>query len=473
MGAKIARKLGFRMRRPLCAAGFLALGALAGPVLADDKSLEWLPEGSLGTGLPMLADPGSLRAALWDKGIKYQLNYIGEVLGNTRGGVHRGAIYEGRLEFVLDVDLNQALGWAGAAIHANAFQIHGTGGLSRDYVGNLLTVSNIEALPSTRLFEAWFEQKLLDGKIGLKFGQLAADTEFLTSNYAGLFINGTFGWPALNGVDLPSGGPAYPLATPGVRLGLYPTDNITLLLGAFNGNPAGPGLSDPQRRDRSGLNFRTADPAFVIAETQFKYGDPKSPDGLSGTVKLGAWTHFGRFADSRFDVNGVSLASSASLGTPFQRRGDHGVYGVLDQQVYRLADDPTKGVGVFLRASAAPSDRNLVDLYADAGVNFTGLVPNRSDDAFGVAVGYARIGRRAVGLDLDAVALSGMPAPVRSSELVIEATYSAQIVPGWTVQPNLQYISRPGGGLADPLDPAGVRPVRDAVVVGLRTTLRY
>ena len=61
--------------------------------------------------------------------------------------------------------------------------------------------------------------------------------------------------------------------TPGIRIGLYPTDNLTLLLGLFNGNPAGPGLNDPQQRDRTGLLFRTGDPAFVIGEAQFKYGD--------------------------------------------------------------------------------------------------------------------------------------------------------------------------------------------------------
>jgi porin len=440
--------------------------------LAAEEKAEWLPEGSLGTGLPMLADPGGLRAALWQRGIKFQLNYIGEVLGNTSGGLQTGARGGGRLELVVDADLEKALGWSGATFHANAFQIHGTG-ISRYNLANLMAVSNIEALPNTRLFEAWIEQKMFDGKAAFKFGQLAADTEFVTSNYAGLFINGTFGWPTINAADLPSGGPAYPLATPGVRLGLYPTDNLSLLLGIYNGDPAGPGLNDPQQRNRNGLNFRVRDPAFVIGEAQYKYGDEKSPNGLSGVVKVGAWSHFGRFSDQRIGTDGLSLANPASVGTPVQHRGNQGIYGVIDQQVYRLADDPTKGVGVFARISAAPSNRNLVDFYADGGINVSGMVPGRPDDAFGVAVAYARIGRAATALDQDMVFFSGVPSPVRSSEAVVEATYSAQIMPGWTVQPNFQYVMRPGGGVADPSDPTGVRRVRNAAIFGVRTVLKY
>ena len=450
--------------------GAVCLGSI--PVLAAEEKQEWLPDGSLGTGLPTLADPTGLRRALWERGVKFQLNYIGEVQGVTSGGLKRGSRYGGRLELVIDADLEKMVGWTGATFHANAYQIHGTG-ISRYNLGNLAAVSNIEALPNTRLYEAWVEQKLMDNKLGVKFGQLAADTEFVTSNYAGLFINGTFGWPTIHATNLPSGGPAYPLATPGVRIGLYPTDNLSFLVGVFNGDPAGPGTNDPQQRNRNGLNFRLRDPAFAIGEMQVKYGDDKAPNGLSGTFKLGAWTHFGRFADTRYGLDGLSLANPASTGAQRLTRGNNGIYAVLDQQVYRLADDPTKGVGVFARVGASPGNRNLVDFYADAGINFTGMVPGRSDDAFGIAVAYARIGDGLVGLDRDTNFYNGTAAPVRSSEAVFEATYSAQIVPGWTVQPNLQYVIRPGGGVLDPTDPLGMRSVRNATVLGVRSTLKY
>ena len=204
---------------------------------------------SIASSLPAeLADPGGMRAALAAKGIQFQLNYIGEVLGDVAGGMRQGSIYDNRLELVIDADLEKLFGWQGAALHANGYWIGGTG-LSGNYVGNLMTVSNIEALPTTRLYEAWFEQKLAGDKIAVRVGQLGADTEFITSTYASLFINSTFGWPDIEASDLPSGGPAYPLATPGVRLKLTPSDQFAFLLGLFDGNPAGPGSGNPQQRD--------------------------------------------------------------------------------------------------------------------------------------------------------------------------------------------------------------------------------
>ena len=355
-----------------------------------------------------------------------------------------------------------AAGWKGAILHANAYQIHGDG-LSRDYVGNLLPVSNIEALPTTRLYEAWFEQKFAGDKVALRIGQLGADTEFITSTYAGLFINGTFGWPGITAVDLPSGGPAYPLATPGARLALTPNANTTLLFGLFDGNPAGPGTNDPQQRNRYGLNFRLSDAPLAIAEGQLKYGAADGPV-LPGTVKLGIWQHFGKFDDLRTAADGTPLVTD---GTPAQHRGDTGVYGVVDQQVWHLpGGDADKGLGVFARAGFAPSNRNVVDFYLDTGLNFNGVIASRPDDSFGIGFAYAHISDAAHDFDVYNANVA------RDYEAVIEATYQAQIVPGWSVQPNVQYIFHPGGHTANAYSPVGA-PIKDALVVGVRTSIKY
>jgi len=48
-----------------------------------------------------------------------------------------------------------------------------------------------------------------------------------------------FGWHPAFAANLPSGGPAYPFATPGVRLKYEPTDNIAILAALFNGDLLG------------------------------------------------------------------------------------------------------------------------------------------------------------------------------------------------------------------------------------------
>ena len=432
--------------------------------------------GSIASSLGAYGDPFGVRGALRRAGIDYSLTYIGEVLGNPVGGARQGAIYDGRLDVQLDVDLGKLAGWSGAAFHANAYQIHGTG-LSRYYVNNLDVVSGIEALPSTRLYEAWVEQTFLGGKLALRAGQLGADTEFFVSQTATVFLNSTFGWPDFTAVNLPSGGSSYPLATPAVRVKLAPTDRLSVLVGLFDGDPAAPtsladAAVDPQRRNRTGTSFRTDDPPVLMVEGAYAYNI--TPDAIAepGTVKLGYFHHFGRFADLRADATGRSLADPSSTGIARRFRGDDGVYGILDQTIYREAADRMQGASVFLRLAGAPADRNLVDLYADAGIAYQGLFAGRPDDTIGLSLAHSRISQRAIDLDRDTIALTGIARPKRSGETTWEATYQAVVVPGFTVQPDVQYIVHPGGGIANPRDPNGAR-IRNAAVLGARATIRY
>ena len=218
-------------------------------------------------------------------GIKFTLSYVGETLGNLGGGLKQGLAYDGRLNGAIDLDFRKLAGWSGLTFHANAFQIHGRG-LSRDYIGNLLSVSSIEALSTTRLYEAWFEQKFSGDKISLRFGQLAADTEFVTSKYTDVFITSTFGWPGLFALDLPSGGPSPPLAAVGARLKAELNAQVTLLAAVFNGDPAGPGEGDPQARNRYGVNFRVTDPPLLIGEFQYAWSQEKDPRAFRARPNL-------------------------------------------------------------------------------------------------------------------------------------------------------------------------------------------
>jgi len=422
-----------------------------------------------------LADPFGLRAFLKPRGVEYSLTYIADVLGNPVGGVRRGAIVEDRLNLRLNLNLQTLAGWEGATIHANAYFIHGTG-LTRYYVGNLTEVSGIEALPSSRLYVLWLDQRLLDGHLGVRVGQQAADTEFFVSQTATLFVNSSFGWPAITGLNLPSGGPSYPLATPAVRVKYTPNDAFSLQAGLYDGDPAGanrPG-DDPeaQRLDRTGTLFRVRDPALLIAEAAYAYNTGKGDAGLPGTVTVGGWQHLGRFDDLRLDTFGRPLADPASTGLARQVRGNAGFYGILDQTIFREPEKDDEGASVFVRGAFSPSRSSLVDLYLDAGIAFKGFIEGRSDDTFGVSVAHARIAGSARRADRDAAFYTGAPMPIRHAETIVEATYQALIVPGFTVQPDVQYVFHPGAGIANPRDAAG-RRVKNAAVLGLRATVQY
>jgi porin len=351
------------------------------------------------------------------------------------------------------------------------FQIHG-GGLSRDNLQNFMVVSGVEALPSTRLYEIWFEQRWGNDRVSLKAGQLAADSEFFNTRYTDVFTNSTMGWPAITAVNLPSGGPAPPLAALGARLRVNVTDDITLLGAVFNGDAAGPGPDDPQWRNRYGTNFRINDPALLIGELQYAWNNEKGDPRLAGKLKLGGWRHEGNFPDDHFAVNGSTLADAPNA-VPADLRGNYGLYGVIEQQVYSVGGSDDRGIGIYGRVSTSPSDRNLIDVYADGGVEFIGLSEQRQHDKFGIGFGYARVSSRARELDADFRRLNGFDWPIRSAEKLLTAVYQYEVRNGWTLQPNFQYIVHPGGGASNPLGSnPGVR-LKDAAVVGLRTTVKF
>lgn len=444
----------------LALAGLWAMGpAMAQSVVPPDS--HGIPEPSVALSLPNYGDPAGVRKKLADKGFSYYLIYTQDLLSNLSGGAKRGTIEQGKLEAQFTVDLEKVAGWKDLTLYANMFMTHNTGRMRRDYVGGLNTIAAIEANPSVRLSELWLERKFMDGAASFRIGQLVADNEFFFSDLSNMFMQTD--WPTITAANLPGGAPAYPLSTPGARLKLEPNQNTAFLFAVFNGDPAGPCAGDPDTCNRYGLNFRLRDPALFVSEAQFRTNQGKDDLGLARTIKIGGWGHLGKFDDQRYAIDGTLLADPAGNGIPKQYRGDYGFYGVIDQQLYRPRGAAADGgISVYGLAAITPSDRNLISAQLNGGIVFAGFVPGRPDDRFGVSVVYSRFSSGVRAFDQDVINLTGVPGNVRDYEANLELSYVAQIVPGWTVQPDFQYVRHPNGQ-------AG----RDAKVLGIRTMVKF
>jgi len=469
-----------RIRRGACTpvlALALLLAASAGLGAEPEPSAAGVepnsePEKGLFERETLTGDWGGWRQRLDAVGIQFGADYVAETLGNPAGGRQRTAIYEGRLEFFATVDLEKAVGWQGALFHANVYDIRGRG-LSTTAIGNLMTVSNIEAQQATRLFALWLQQEAFDRALSVRAGQIAADDEFVVSQYGATFVNSTFGWPVILGSTLPGGGAVYPAATPGVRVRGALSPDVTLSAAAFSADTNGPGTPGEIQRTDNGTDFSLRDAALFISEAA--YNIDLDPEGarLPGTIKLGAWYHTGNFADQRFTSSGLSLADPAGSGQAATHRGNYGAYAIFDQKLWHEPDAVEQGVGVFLRLSGSPADRNLIDWYLDSGLTYKGLVPGRDDDTAGLAIAFAHIGNRAQAADRDAGQITGINRPVRDYETVVELTYQAQLAPWWTVQPDLQVIIHPGGRAPETTDPNERRAIPNALVLGLRSGIVF
>jgi porin len=441
-------------------------------------------EPGFGTGLwtrgNLLGDMGGLRTVLGNYGITIGLQETSEVLGNVTGGTHTGADYDGLTLLNVGVDTQKAFGWEGGTFNVSALQIHGRN-LSTDNLQTLQTASGIEAQGTTRLWELWYQQSFLDGRLDVKIGQQSLDQEFLTSSGSSLFINTMMGWPMVPSVDLYAGGPAYPLSSLGVRLRANALGPFTVLAGVFDDNPpGGPFDDDSQLRgaERTGTRFNLGTGALFIAEVQFALNQPSNGEmdygnmttGLPGTYKLGAWFDTASFPDQRYDASGGLLADPASSGDPKMRRNNYSLYGVFDQAVWRPDPSSPRTIGVFARIMGAPGDRNLVSFSVNAGVTMKAPLPGRDDDTFGIGWGIAKLSGNAIAFDRDSNTFSG-PTPIRSNENFIEITYQYQAAGWWQIQPDFQYVFMPAGGVVNPLNPSA--RIANEAVFGVRTNIIF
>jgi porin len=433
--------------------------------------------GSVNRTSALLGDLWGLRTVLSRYGMSLAIQETSEYLGNTSGGTRTSFEYDGVTEALLQLDTQRAYGFYGGLLNVSALWIHGRN-LSATNLQTLQTASGIEADHTVRLWELWYDQKFLDeDRLDVKIGQQSLDQEFMVSTNALYFVNTMFGWPMLPSADLPGGGPAYPLSALGVRISARPRNGLTVLAGVFNGSPVSNNIGDPQLQNHSGTSFALGNGALAIVEVQWFYPalgsmvEAGESPPLGWTYRIGAWYDSQRVPDQRLDQNGLSLADPSSNGLARLHRGDYAVYAVADKLVWREERDPNRTVALFARAMGTPfKDRNLIDFSMNAGFVFHSPFRNRPADTFGVGVGYAHVSSQASAFDRDTASYMGTPdAPIRSGEAFIEMTYQYQIKPWLQLQPDVQYVFNPGGGVANPNNPT--HRIKNELILGARVII--
>ena len=121
--------------------------------------------------------------------------------------------------------------------------------------------------------------------------------------------------------------------------------------------------------------------------------------------------------------------------------GNTGFYAVLDATLDRENqddEDDEQGLGAFLSYNTAESDITEVDQHIAGGLAWTGPLPERDSDVFGVGASY--------------IHFSGGAGFTDTGELAIEAFYKIAITEFLSIKADVQYIKDPGGtGLDDAL----------------------
>jgi|AntRauTorckE6833_2_1112554.scaffolds.fasta_scaffold21931_1 porin len=356
---------------------------------------------------------------LEDRGITPYAVFATEFLSNVDGGIRNGTTAPGLLDFGVEVDLEQLLGWQGAGFTATAFAAYGDDG-SAENIGDFNVASNLFTDTDFNIFNLFVSQTFGDDFFYIKAGQIAADDDFMGSETAGLFLNSAFGPLPTESGNV--GAPIFPLAAPGVFARVNPSDTFSFHAGIYAGD------AGPVQSGNHGFDWRTGGAAGWVSfvEADYKYG--------SGTAKVGGYYHTGDFTN--FSTN----ATEEGLGA---------IYAIIDHRFLEAADGGP-GLSGFLRGSTVPqNERATVSHYFDGGLALDNLF--REGDALGLGVSYTVFG------DDYLAATPG----VTSSETVLEMTYQVAITDYWMIQPDIQWI----------LDSHEAQ--NDAFVVGVRTELTF
>lgn len=381
----------------------------------------------------LTGDPQGLRTRLQDRGWVLEVEYSGNLFHNPTGGRARQTDYAGYLDLDLHGDLQRIMGWDHARFLVDLIHLHGSRPSSN--LDTVQTVSSLEGPDEFKLFLAWIEQTLWDGRISLKAGVYSLDTEFDFKESANLFINGVFG----TGLDISetgiTGATIFPNSALGARFYIEPVDRWYFQAAVMDGVPG-----HPKRNAGTHTILDDDDGLQIAAESGYQ---TKLKGDRLGKVAFGSLVYTTRLPD---------LVDRDALGNPVFHSGTFSVYGFIDWPVTFEEHDPAQGANLFFRVGTADPDVAHFDFTLSGGAVYTGLVPGRPKDRFGVAVSGAWSG------DKFQASRGGN---FNSNEWVVETSYKAKLIPGMEVQPNFQYFINPGSNPA----------LRDALYLGLAFNL--
>jgi porin len=334
---------------------------------------------------------------------------------NTEGGLRVGGTALNKFRVSATWNAGQ-FGDPGFNAHVQIFAINGRP-FSGDFVGDIQTLSNIEAPTSVRLFDLWAERNFGD-KGSLRVGLLDVNHDFDINSPVGLFIASSDAIAPDISKSGRNGPSIFPVSSAGARGIWTPSKTFTLRVGAFDGISG-----DPAHQGAFvNVRLRGTDGAFLIGQADWNFAD-------NAQASVGVWGY-------------TAPTPGIDPARPGEQR-QSGVYAFIDGPI-------SKSLNAWVRFGVDNPSVEVVSNFLGAGVVWNAPFPSRKSDQAGLAIARAGIGR-------SARRVQDLP----DAETSIEATYLFQASDQLALQPDVQYI----------IHPASAPHLANALVIGLRITL--
>ncbi|MFO0828162.1 MAG: carbohydrate porin [Phycisphaerales bacterium] len=366
----------------------------------------------------LTGDWAGARTWLEEHGVTIESSFTIEWGDAISGGVGHKWVTRNYFDFNATFDTEKLFEWKGGTFYVDVASSNTP--YDDAFVPVVQLTSNLEIDGNTfQIANLWYEQKLFDDLLRMKFGKIDASLEFGYLEAAQGFLNVSALLPTTMYTI-----PWYPYSGLGGLAFLYPCDSFYIGGGAFDANDQ---------------------PA------QFLHDDPFNQVWAVGETGL-TWKQIGSLRDGRVSVGGwwdsreLDRFDGAGVESPW------GVYAVGQQRLWvpdESADaSDERGLWIFGQWGYANEDVSALSMNYGGGISLHGTLPSRDLDVTGFYVSSVQFP-------------SGSGAS--GNETALEAFYRLAITPAVAFTPDLQYV----------VNPSGDRNNDDALVLTLRLEMSF
>ncbi|MES2199564.1 MAG: carbohydrate porin [Chlamydiota bacterium] len=319
------------------------------------------------------------------------------------------------MQFELLFDPGKVSSWKGATfavelLQLNTSSINSNAGLVQGFEG----LSETAPLNRTDLYQWWYRQEFLDGKLITRIGKSTPNYDFnavnnlftmieprISPTASGLIYGTIFSQGSIDGFI-----PSYYNSAFGANIFYFPKENFYISLGAYDGNKARgeeTGIKGPQFNGYY----------FFVSETGYSWANAPLP----GRVSLGLWDQTGKLT---LDVEEKHIS----------QQGAQGVYLFASQRLWwKDKSRANSGLVTFLQLGANNTKTLQINKFLGWGLTAYGLIPSRLKDSFGL------------GLSLAGLNKNSLPRP---NEWVFQTYYQCCLYGTLYLEPVISYVPRPG-----------------------------
>jgi len=322
---------------------------------------------------------------------------------NTTGGIKDGYATMGLFDINFTYTPSAQGVFRNTVFHAHILKTGGKAA-SENFIGDAQVASNIEGRASRFIYELYIGQQFKN--INLSFGLHDLNTEFMASEYAGDYINSSFGISPSISLNVPVS--IFPVTSIAGIIS-YNSESFDLATGIYNLN------YDYLEEEEFNLKNHLFNKGYLgIIEMRYRIAPENN---LNGEYKIGAYY---KYCDS-----------SEEQVCPGEK--NKGAYFIADQTIWSSSNHYQ--LGMFTQISIAPKETNFVPDYYGLGISLKSSDKKIFPELIGLAVGS--VGLNTFNDDYKVINTT--------RETTFEFSVKKELFKRITLQPDIQYIIKPSG----------------------------